>query len=283
MGMLKNKHEVSPDGMIYRIEDDGSITKVARILPNDEIEPLGNTKVVGDKAIKKIIFPVNKIMALITIVSVIALLILALNTQYGSDTGAPAPAPAPAFQSEWSKKVAALPIGGTFTFGSYEQDGNTSNGKEKLEWIVLDKQDAFVTLISKQCLDAQQYNESKSAVSWEASTLKSWLNDYFANTAFSKDEKEKIFSFNTDKVALLDYEEAEKYFKGDESRRCNPTGYAMERGVFKGNSGTANWWLSTPVFGSRAMYIGLRGNIAREGEDVSVSNHSIRPVIKLKI
>jgi len=279
MGMLKNKYEVSPDGMIYRIEDDGSITKIARILPNDEIEPLGSTKVVGDKAIKKIIFPVNKIMALITIVSVIALLILALNTQYDSDPGTPAPA----VQSEWSKKVAALPIGGTFSFGSYEQDGTTSNGKEKLEWIVLDKQDAFVTLISKQCLDAQQYNESKSAVSWEASTLKSWLNGYFVNTAFSNDEKEKIFSFNTDKVSLLDYEEAGKYFKGDESRRCNPTDYATERGVFKGNNGTANWWLSTPVFGSRAMYIGLRGNIAREGEDVSVSNHSVRPVIKLKI
>lgn len=182
---------------------------------------------------------------------------------------------------EWKKEVSALPIGGTFVFGSYEQDGDTSNGKEQLEWIVIDKQDNFVTLISKQCLDAQKYNESKSAVSWETSTLKSWLNDYFVNTAFSNDERERISSLNADKVSILNHEEAERYFKGDASRRCNPTKYATDRGVFKGNNNTAVWWLSTPVFGSRAMYIGLWGNIAMDGEYVNVTNHSVRPVIRL--
>lgn len=183
--------------------------------------------------------------------------------------------------SEWKKQVSALPIGGTFVFGSYEQDGDTSNGKEQLEWIVIAKQDKFVTLISKQCLDAQKYNENRSAVSWETSSLKSWLNDYFLSTAFSNDEKERISGLNADKVSILNHEEAELYFKGDASRRCNPTKYATDRGVFKSNNNTSVWWLSTPVFGARAMYIGLWGNIATDGEYVNVTNHSVRPVIRL--
>ena len=49
-------------------------------------------------------------------------------------------------------------VGSTVTFGSYEQDNDTSNGKEPLEWIVLSYQDGKSLLISKYGLDCQPYN-----------------------------------------------------------------------------------------------------------------------------
>ena len=46
----------------------------------------------------------------------------------------------------------------TVTFGTYEQDGNTGNGAEPIEWYVLDEKDGKTLLISKYILDAQPYD-----------------------------------------------------------------------------------------------------------------------------
>ena len=43
----------------------------------------------------------------------------------------------------------------TVTFGTYEQDGNASNGAEPIEWYVLDEKDGKKLLVSKYILDAQ--------------------------------------------------------------------------------------------------------------------------------
>ena len=44
-------------------------------------------------------------------------------------------------------------IGDVITFGKYEQDNKTSNGKEDIEWIILDRQGDKVLLISRMALD----------------------------------------------------------------------------------------------------------------------------------
>ena len=46
-------------------------------------------------------------------------------------------------------------IGEILSFGAYEQDNNTSNGKEEIEWIVLDKKDDRMLVISRYALDNQ--------------------------------------------------------------------------------------------------------------------------------
>ena len=43
--------------------------------------------------------------------------------------------------------------GDTVSFGSYEQDGNTQNGPEPIQWIVLDKIDGQLLLLSADVLD----------------------------------------------------------------------------------------------------------------------------------
>ena len=52
-------------------------------------------------------------------------------------------------------------VGSIVTFGQYEQDNNTGNGPEEIEWIVLDVQDGKSLLLSRYGLDAKPYNTPK--------------------------------------------------------------------------------------------------------------------------
>ena len=76
-------------------------------------------------------------------------------------------------------------VGDYVVFGQYEQDNDTSNGKEDVEWLVLDVQEDRALLISKYLLDCKPYNTTDDHVTWETCTLRKWLNDEFINTAFS--------------------------------------------------------------------------------------------------
>ncbi|MCM1538392.1 MAG: DUF6273 domain-containing protein [bacterium] len=124
-------------------------------------------------------------------------------------------------------------VGSIITFGSYEQDNNLINGKEPIEWYVLDKSDGQMLLVAVKVLDNKPYGVySGDGVSWETSTLRSWLNNDFYNAAFSAAEKALItdsYVVNSnnphrgtdagndtiDKVFCLGFEELETYFHID--------------------------------------------------------------------
>ena len=167
-------------------------------------------------------------------------------------------------EKKWNQ-IKNIKIGDTYTFGSYEQDNNISNGKEAIEWEVLDKNGSALLLISKQTLDCQMYNTSNAAVTWESCSLRKWMNDVFLNVAFNTEEQTQIKSTNvspdknpkyktssgnptTDKVFLLGITEAKKYFASDRIRRCEPTKYALANGAYEDNgaSDTKWWWLRSP-------------------------------------
>ena len=61
---------------------------------------------------------------------------------------------------------------GTYVlFGHYEQDGDTSNGPEPIEWIVLDESDGKMLLLSRFILDHKRYNEEPAdELTWETCT-----------------------------------------------------------------------------------------------------------------
>ena len=62
------------------------------------------------------------------------------------------------------------------------------------------------------------YDEYDEKVTWKTSTLRAWLNDEFMYEAFSQTERNLLVETTTtrngakDKVSLLSYSEAEKYF-----------------------------------------------------------------------
>lgn len=195
-------------------------------------------------------------------------------------------------------------VGSYFVFGSYEQDNDTDNGKEDIEWIVLEKKDDRLLVISKYALDCKQYNESNSSVTWETCTLRKWLNGDFINEAFSSEEKSQISEvtvsadanseYNTnpgndtkDKVFLLSIDEVNKYFNTDEARMCAPTAYAKAQGAWTSSdyeltSGEATcwWWLRSPSYSrSNAASVRKYGSVHYNGSDVHNDSDSVRPAL----
>lgn len=193
-----------------------------------------------------------------------------------------------------------LDVGDTFALGSYEQDNNTSNGKEKIEWIVLAKENRKALVVSKYALVCQQYNTSSTDVTWENCSLREWMNGMFLDAAFSEKDQEQIISTNvsagenpnygtnpgnatTDKVFLLSINEVEKYFDGDETRKCVPTAYAKEQGAYtEAASGSAScwWWLRSP--GSHqfnAALVNSDGSILYYGRSALSDSDCVRPAM----
>lgn len=78
------------------------------------------------------------------------------------------------------------------TLGKYEQDNNTQNGTEAVEWIVLETKDNMALVISKNILDCKPYNEGYGECTWETSSIRKWLNSDFINSAFSESEQLRI-------------------------------------------------------------------------------------------
>lgn len=134
-------------------------------------------------------------------------------------------------------------------YGNYAQSDSTGATKDPIKWRVLSNnsndtqtQNKQLFLLSDQNLDVQPYNTSYTSITWEKSTIRSWLNGYaasentcrtdytsnnFINTAFSTDEQGAIaetYVYNrpnpdwstdggnntNDKVFLLSIEEASK-------------------------------------------------------------------------
>ena len=75
--------------------------------------------------------------------------------------------------------VENLKVGDTYQFGTYEQDNDLSNGKETIEWRILDKKGTQILVTSEYVLDCQPYDWGGLDITWEDSSLREWLNLHF--------------------------------------------------------------------------------------------------------
>ena len=68
-------------------------------------------------------------------------------------------------------------------FGAYQQSSNGSGGynTDPVKWRVLSNADGQLFLLSDQNLDVFQYHTEQEYVTWETSTMRSWLNGYDAS------------------------------------------------------------------------------------------------------
>ncbi len=183
--------------------------------------------------------------------------------------------------------------GATVKVGRYEQDDNTADGAEALEWTVLDVQGDRALVISKYVLGfARYYRTLISPISWANSQLRGELNGSFLNTAFTESEKAGIASVDlsnegnsvygvaggantTDRIFVLSASEAGKYFATDDDRIASATAYALSQyalqypGAPRPANTTLNasfWWLRTPgMFSYSAMYTHYTGSPRDDG------------------
>ncbi len=183
------------------------------------------------------------------------------------------------------------------TLGSYEQDGNTENGKEPIEWIIINNKWPTLILLSRYALDNRQIS-SELDFKWVDSDLIKWLNDSFYSEAFSPDEQEMIKERTIDgakiKVSLLTYSQFLKLIPNRRSELCVPTPYAISNGAKTDDYKyygivihTCNYWLTKLGEGSWAGLLGEddyakiitpRGSIDETGLQVT-SEAGVRPVI----
>lgn len=202
----------------------------------------------------------------------------------------PTPSPANPF--------AELEVGDTFAFGTYEQDNNTGNGTEAIEWIVLKKEDDRILVVSCYGLASRRYHPSLTSVTWETSEIRQWLNEGFYSYAFTPEEQSRIDTtivfadmnplYNTnsggdveDKIFLLSVDEVLLYFPTEYSQQCAPTDTAIGQNAYTNPSTGAGWWmLRTP--GSSADYvasINSDGSIDYDGGKVNGDRGLVRPAM----
>ena len=195
-----------------------------------------------------------------------------------------------------TEKLKTAKVGDYVFFGAYEQDNNTSNGQEYIEWLVLEVKGGKALVISKYALDCQPYNTSCTDVTWETCTLRKWLNNDFINAAFSADERTMIptvtvsadknpdYSTNPgnatqDQVFLLSITEVNKYFSSDSARQCKPTDYAVANGAWESDSGNCWWWLWSPgLTQDYAASVYSDGDVAF-GNRVDCDDIAVRPAL----
>ena len=198
------------------------------------------------------------------------------------------------------------------TFGSYEQDNDTSNGKEEIEWLVLKKEENRILVISKYGLDCQPYNTKEvDFTTWDVCTLREWLDSDFALNAFTDIEQKLIpevtissESWNNStnssvdgqkikvlggieiqaKVFLLKKSEASKYFASDKERQCIATDYAAVNGVVVDDNMNCSWWLRSCTFiQNNTATVSDEGVMLGAGTTVYHESTAVRPAMWITI
>lgn len=199
-------------------------------------------------------------------------------------------------------------------FGSYYQSNGTT--KDPVKWRVLSNAGGQLFLLSDQNLEVFQYHTELENVTWETSTMRSWLNGYdaaytddnFLDAAFSSNEQAAIAvtlvvnddnayygtdggNNTTDSLFLLSLDEAEdrRYFpRVSSSRYAANTAYVADGGKlgsFMYEAGELDsWWLRSPgPDNSMAAFVDEGGAVIFDGNPVNNKNMAVRPAFNLNL
>ena len=82
-----------------------------------------------------------------------------------------------------------ISVGDTVLLGTYEQDNEYSNGEENIEWLVVDKQDTKILLMSKKIISTDKYYDMIEGVDELIPITDFWLSTTFYADAFSEKEQ----------------------------------------------------------------------------------------------
>lgn len=213
-------------------------------------------------------------------------------------------------------------VGDIIYFGAYEPEGYKLYSLTPIPWRVLAKNGDYALLLSEYLLEKNQ-TFSKNSLYWDDSEMRTWLNGYFYENAFTEEEKASIQAMYTEKywadtfgpseeelqaireelsqagsledflmefpegtldnVFFLSAEEAEGLLSGDEDRTARPI-YDPERSL------ASNWWLRSfdegKGHGRCAGYVDGDGKIHSAGKSATWSTNSnlgVRPAICIRL
>ena len=224
-------------------------------------------------------------------------------------------------------------VGSTVFLGSYwSSDEKDSIEREDIEWKVLEVKDGKAMLISEKLLDYSYFLKTVSRVNlieegvvytWENSYLRSYLNGYFFDQAFSEEEKKRVqetvvkpdrealtawFSDistseealaeneTVDRVYVLSYAELMKYFPKEDDRVCDVSQYVYRIHPFNGDiigramysverisEECCSWWLRDTFDTVDGEHYTCYVDYKNRVVRAGYYHHAIRPVIWISI
>ena len=155
----------------------------------------------------------------------------------------------------------------------------------EFDWRVLDVQDGKALILADRIVENQQYHDNV-AITWEDSEVRKWLNDTFLKETFTAAERNLIAESwvvnndnpeygtaggndTTDRIFLLSFDEAEKYFPDE-----------TERIALDFNNTPSFWWLRSPgaIANSAVGVSSVDGGIGEAGILLN-SSYGIRPAL----
>lgn len=197
--------------------------------------------------------------------------------------------------------IESIQVGKTITFGNFYKQNDLEF--EPLEWIVLDKNNNELLLITRYAISDTYFDSNPKIIvnpnlkeyfsDWKKSTLRAWANDSFYNSAFAPDEKSKILlsklilSSNhihdsgindetDDRIFILSNAEYNAYLKDKSYAKCRPTPYTLEKANCADSYGYCRYWLRTPGKELQsACFVDYDGSINLDGTDIHNQNDHI--------
>lgn len=196
---------------------------------------------------------------------------------------------------EESADIKNASVGDRVLWGRFETDPGHL-GKERLCWIVIDKEEGYISLLSEKGIAGGVYHHKHQEISWENCDLRKHLNSDVFTGMFSKYEAADIVPQNGDILSLLTVDEAESFFDSDKDRELAITEKARRDGTntnvmsyhnYWGVKGYSSswWWLRGETGRSDicAPIVTVDGTISQEEKAVNKPNGAIRPVIRVKM
>ena len=211
------------------------------------------------------------------------------------------------------EKIRNTEVGETFLLGATEQDNNLENGIEPIEWVVLDKTESKIFVVSKKVLeyltfskwesmsgaDGVMYMEPQNYFTWklERNQQRAWLLNELYENGFTENEKLVILQTHNESPSWRDYdpeegsndylyipskEDVENYMSDLSVRQAKMTVYVAEKAKkFIDDSNYIGWSLRTE--GTSPKYskqITANGEISEMYTNVA---NGVRPVMWLDI
>lgn len=182
----------------------------------------------------------------------------------------------------------------TVLFGRYEIKPGIP-GKERVEWIVVKKENGKIMLLAKEGLESSAYNSSHKEVDFTSSTVYELLNLYMYDAMFSSGEKKHIVENedSTGYLSLMSVGEANEFFANDEDRQLMSTGYALKKGANVNTPSKINswdykdyrtsWWWLRGEKDITAPAVSPEGEILFAEKYVNRPNGAVRPIVWVNI
>lgn len=183
------------------------------------------------------------------------------------------------------------------TMGTYQQD---SPQKTPISWIVLKEENDSALLLSLHLLAARPWDESGEHLTWDASSIRRWLNHDFLRTAFSQAEIDAIMPTvldnsdqhgygtpagpsTTDRVFLLSVNEFDSLVCNTGYATATPTPVAIAEGAYVNDHGQSAWWLRSPgATVDSPSYLSSAGELGTRAHKATERVIGIRPAIWVK-